>query len=277
MQYLVRDKKKIPELRDLWSLKRGEITAVVGAGGKTSTMNILAREFKFSRVIYTTTTAVLLPENIPCRFKVVDSAEDLQGAVERYKNVSHQNNPGRVLVVGKKLIPAHPGSRAKKKLIGLEKRWLNSLVGKLSNIKVLVEADGANSHRVKAPAEYEPVIPNESSNLIVIQGGSALGRKLHSPHCFRAKLIKANFKYADVKKRINFKLYQQLFVGRPGYGRYIHKFPNSRLVLTQCNRSLFRFCRRFDRELVNNYSDRVEGLTALNYNSLPEIIYHSSY
>ncbi len=267
--------KMVPELRKLWSLKRGEVTAVIGAGGKTSTINLLSREFRFSGVIYTTTTAVLLPDNIPHRIEIVESAQDLLTAVKKYKySIQTKISVAEVLVVGRKLTPARPGSDRSNKLLGLEADWLNSLEQNISGVKVLVEADGAASHRIKAPAEHEPVIPEITDNLIVIQGASALGRKLNSPHCFRTNYVKNNMPENEIKN-VNLKLYQLLFTGFPGYGDFVSEFAPTRLVLTQCERQLFQLCRRLDWELRKNSTCEFEGFTALNYNEVLEIVYHN--
>ncbi len=278
-------RKKIPELKNLWALNRGEITAVVGAGGKTGTMNLLAREFNYSGVVYTTTTAVLLPDDIPHRLEIVESLEDLQSSLRNYRNaVQSDQRSRRILVVGQKLQAAPPGSARPEKVLGLESSWLSSLAGELQDLKVLVEADGAASHRIKAPAEHEPVIPRLSDNLLVVQGASALGRKLKSPHCFRADLVKNNQQISrrskslqPVRRRVSLKLYHQLFAGRPGYGGFLANYSSSQLILSQCPDYFYKICRRLNRELKQDLADIAEGFTALNYERSLSIVYQERY
>jgi molybdenum cofactor cytidylyltransferase len=59
------------------------------------------------------------------------------------------------------------------------------------DLPVLVEADGARQRPLKAPAEYEPVIPSFTEQVIVLAGLSALGKPItpewvHRPERFSA-------------------------------------------------------------------------------------------
>ncbi len=54
---------------------------------------------------------------------------------------------------------------------------------------VLVEADGSRRMPIKVPAEYEPVIPENADETVVVMGAHAIGRRM-STVCHRFELIK---------------------------------------------------------------------------------------
>ena len=112
------------------------ITAVIGSGGKTSLLDALARELD-GTVVLTTTTHVL-----PFGCPVLTDADER--AVEQALWYS------RVVCVG---TPTGDGS-GKLAAPRLKMRTLSVLAD-----YVLVEADGAARHPLKAHADFEPVIP----------------------------------------------------------------------------------------------------------------------
>lgn len=58
--------------------------------------------------------------------------------------------------------------------------------------RVFVEADGAKHYPAKVPAAHEPVIPENTDEILVLMGTFALGRPL-SEVCFRRELLPADF------------------------------------------------------------------------------------
>ncbi len=231
-------------LRDMLNIFRGELTAVVGAGGKTGTMNRLAREFKYRGVIYTTTTALLVPEELPFRLKIVKKAGAFREAVREYGK-----NPGKsstadseMLVIGSGLVRARPGSERRMKLKGVDQNWTAEVSDELSSLVMLVEADGAASHSIKFPADHEPALPAGLDNLLVVQGAAAAGRELSSPHCFRSHLQRSR-RYASLA------LYRELFAGDCGYGPYLRGSHESHLILSQLEGEKRDFFRRLCFEL----------------------------
>ena len=130
------------------------LVALVGAGGKTSTLYALAREGADAgrRVVVTTTTHIMPHPGLP----LTDRMEALPGLLERY----------RVATLGRFLRPD------KLSEAGLPEeclRWADL---------VLVEADGARLRPLKAPADHEPVIPPGTSAVIAAAGLDCLGRPI---------------------------------------------------------------------------------------------------
>ena len=56
---------------------------------------------------------------------------------------------------------------------------------------VLVEADGSRRMPIKLPADYEPVIPENADEIVVVMGAHAIGRRMGTV-CHRFELIKEN-------------------------------------------------------------------------------------
>jgi probable selenium-dependent hydroxylase accessory protein YqeC len=80
---------------------------------------------------------------------------------------------------------------ADNRLTGLEADQLNALVRLASDehISLFIEADGAHSLPIKAPAQHEPAIPSWVDTVIVVAGLSAIGKPLcaewvHRPEIF---------------------------------------------------------------------------------------------
>jgi molybdenum cofactor cytidylyltransferase len=134
-----------------------ELVAIVGAGGKTTIMGILADEFGSSgtRTILTTTTkmgADQVTEPV-CWSDDPDEVEDMLTS----------GVPLSVLI-----------GTADGKVTGLPPDAVDSLFRSTTADYVIVEADGARSLSIKAPADHEPVIPELSTTVIVVMGADAL-------------------------------------------------------------------------------------------------------
>ena len=125
------------------------ITALVGGGGKTTLMLRLARELAKTgaRVIVTTTTHIFPPEGIP------------QG------NPANAQEVARALLLEPLICLGKPAVDGKLIAPDLSMEILSQLAD-----YVLVEADGAKRLPLKAPAEHEPVIPQEARLVVAVAG-----------------------------------------------------------------------------------------------------------
>ena len=74
------------------------------------------------------------------------------------------------------------------KLVGLEPQVLDDLAHRLPEVTWLVEADGAKGRLLKAPAEYEPVIPARADRVIVVAGLGAIGKPLDERTVHRSEI-----------------------------------------------------------------------------------------
>ena len=149
-------------------LQNAHLIALCGAGGKTSLLYALGREWRAQqkKVVLTTTTHILadLPED--CFLWDGACEGDLYGW-----------NAGYIPVAGR---PA--GDRLK----GPSEAMWETLRGWWGG-RIVVEADGAARYPVKYPAVWEPVIPQYTDRVLVLAGLSALDRPLKDV-CHRGAL-----------------------------------------------------------------------------------------
>ena len=156
------------ELAKLLQIQPG-VTALIGSGGKTSTMLALADELgRMARVIVCTSTRILPPDGLPLLLGAdAACAPELLGA-------------HGVVCIG---IPAEKGKLAAPEVSFQQlMQWAEF---------VLVEADGSKRLPVKAHEPYEPVVPPEANQTILVFGLSALGQPIracvHRPAIFAAR------------------------------------------------------------------------------------------
>ncbi len=143
---------------------RETCAAIVGAGGKTTLLFSLARDF--SSPVWLATTAHLSQEQ--CRWAdrhiiVIDPAQSVD---------FHDFSDGLTLFSGP---PVH-----NERVSGIPDHFLLRLAESAAKnrIPLLIEADGASRRLVKAPKEHEPPIPNIINAVIVVASLAALGHPL---------------------------------------------------------------------------------------------------
>ncbi len=139
------------------------VYAFCGAGGKTSGIHAL-RDYYLARgkkVLVTTTTHMLYEDG--CVSTAKDAVEELWR--EGYAFAGILIPPKRSLQQG-----------AVRKIKGLpdEERLLAEAGADI----VLIEADGARCLPFKVPKPWEPVIPDETTDVVLVIGLDAVGRKI---------------------------------------------------------------------------------------------------
>lgn len=157
-----------------------ESVALVGGGGKTTGMFRLAREAvdRGGRAITTTTTRIfgaqiaLAPAHVP-------TAEATRERVAAALAVH-----GHVLVIG----PTEAGSG---KAEGVPLELFRRLRAWFPDACLLNEADGSRMRPFKAPADYEPVIPAETTLVVPVVGADVFGTPLDAEHVHRPELVSA--------------------------------------------------------------------------------------
>jgi len=156
----------------------------VGAGGKTSLLLHFAQELASEGrpVLVTTTTHLADPRGEGDPFTRVVLRPELERLPEHGAVEGPDPSPGVTLLVSRpadepgKLKGVHPSRIAE-----LRKAWRF----------VLVEADGSKRLPIKAPAPYEPVVPDGTDLVVGVVGLDALGwpmddRTVHRPERFAA-------------------------------------------------------------------------------------------
>jgi len=159
------------------ALQAHDSLAFVGAGGKTSAMFALAMDWDSPIVLTTTTHLGTWQAGLAEKHHIVQPGEAVEQLVFDQAQI--------LLITG----PSNNEDR----LIGLDEKSLESLRALCINrhIPLLIEADGARQRPLKAPADYEPVLPNWVNKVVVMAGLTGLGKALttdavHRPEQFSA-------------------------------------------------------------------------------------------
>ncbi len=151
--------------------------ALVGSGGKTSALFHLARAFKSTVVLSTTTHLALEQTNLADRHVILQDASELPADRESYEGLV-------VLITGDELAKEPRVGGVSDSVLGA----ILDLVDKWQ-VPLLIEADGARRLPLKAPAAHEPPIPSFVNSVIVCAGLSGLEKPLsdtvvHRPEIF---------------------------------------------------------------------------------------------
>lgn len=143
------------------------ITAVIGSGGKTTLLRILAEELS-GTVILTTSTHILPFAGIP--MLVTDDIEQVRRALALHRVICM----GTPAAEGKLTAPTLPFS----------------VLADAADY-VIVEADGSKRLPLKAHASHEPVIPKNTRSTVCVVGASGFGKPVeqtvHRPELFCAR------------------------------------------------------------------------------------------
>ncbi len=149
--------------------------AAVGAGGKTTLLKWLAKEYQALDVKPAViTTTHMKAENFP-GFLTDPSAEEILETRERVGCVFAGAGEGKIKIL--------PGAVLERVL---------ELPG-----PILIEADGARRLPVKIPAKHEPVLLSQVTCVLSVYGLDAVGRRIREV-CFRAEMA-ADFLQKDVE------------------------------------------------------------------------------
>ena len=167
-------------LADALRMAADEIVALVGGGGKTTAMFRLAREVvdRGGRAITTTTTRIfgaqiaLAPAHVPAADA---TRERVAAALAAHRHV---------LVIG-----ATDAGSGKAEGVSLD--LFRRLRAWFPDVCLLNEADGSRMRPFKAPADYEPVIPAETTLVVPVVGADVFGKPLDADHVHRPELVSA--------------------------------------------------------------------------------------
>jgi len=166
------------KLKEAFGIKDKEVIALVGGGGKTTLMFALAKELSAGKrhVITTTTTKIFKP-----------SATDTEKIILSWNREALIAEITRYLPEYRHITAARERMESGK-LIGVEPTAVVALAALPLVSQVIVEADGAARHSLKAPADYEPVIPPNTSLVIAVAGLDVFGLDLTEETVFRSAI-----------------------------------------------------------------------------------------
>lgn len=178
--------KKMPQdadlsflLADALGLRDRDLISLVGAGGKTTLMFGLAGELsrRGKKVVTSTTTRIMEPkaEETPCLF--VDANEE-----KIVDFVRRSLDPHRHVTVARERIETG-------KLKGISPGLVDALWSSCGIDHLIVEADGAAGRPIKAPREFEPVIPPATTLIVALLGLDGLGKKIEEGNVFQPERV----------------------------------------------------------------------------------------
>lgn len=163
-------------------LAGGEAVAFVGAGGKTHALFALGRELPPPVLLTTTTHLGTRQAELADQHHVVLSPEALQ-------KIENQD-VHTVLLTGL--------ANLDDRLTGLNGPTLQAIHQYCTarGYSLLIEADGARQRALKAPEDYEPVVPAWIDHVVVMAGLSGLRKRLDADTVHRPEIFA---KLADMK------------------------------------------------------------------------------
>ncbi len=155
------------------NLDEVNIIAVLGGGGKTTTLRTLAMELKGLglKVLNATSTGIYIPE------------------FNEYDNVFIGKIPLEFVPSnGSITYFAETNDGVKLRLKNIE--LINEIIDRNIFDIVLMEADGSKGFPIKAPAEHEPVVSKHTNITIGIIGLDCLGSPIDENHVHRPELLR---------------------------------------------------------------------------------------
>jgi len=160
-------------------LNQQGVIALVGGGGKTTTMFRLAAELKAlnKKVLVTTTTNIFVPEPGQCDVFMLEGCTD----TTQFADI----NSGTVVCLGGGLKDVNGFCKVQ----SVDPVFIDGLCAQKFFDCILVEADGAKHKPIKAPADHEPVIPSSTTVVIGVIGLDALGKPIDDETVHRSVLF----------------------------------------------------------------------------------------
>lgn len=225
----------------------GWVVTFIGAGGKTSSITRLAVELEQQKLLITTTTNFFRFEGFSHTEFLADSKGEM---VERLVSI-WDVSPTETIVAGK-TIAGKFGSQYKIK--GIPPEWIDAVKELFSDLVILVEGDGSAGKPIKAPAPYEPVVPESSDIVAPVLGMSVLGKEIGPDNCHRIEQLQA---LLPGNKQIGKELIVEILTADRAYGRWKDKgcfyFP----ILNQVGPENTKHVTDIAREVISRGVDRV--------------------
>lgn len=149
-------------LHDILKIKKTDTVAIIGGGGKTTMLWLLAKERKEQGAFVTTSTHIMKPDKSECDIIIPTD--------------------GKKHIIKNKII-ASLDINKNNKCTGLKENNYN--------IPILYEADGSKKLPVKFHKSTEPVIYKNTDIVVLVLGLSCLGKPIKDV-CHRYELLNLN-------------------------------------------------------------------------------------
>ena len=157
-----------------------QLVAFVGAGGKTTALQLLCAESaaRAGGILATTTTAMFAPQLTSLGPLIVEDEDETPLATRAGEALRSTGVVAlaRSFAAGGKVEGLAPSD--------VDALWRDRIAG-----SIVVEADGSRGLPLKAFGEAEPQLPQATTTVIVVAGLDALGRPVDEGHVHRARLL----------------------------------------------------------------------------------------
>jgi|WetSurMetagenome_2_1015567.scaffolds.fasta_scaffold455249_2 probable selenium-dependent hydroxylase accessory protein YqeC len=168
-------------LLESFDLEKNRYVYLIGGGGKTALLFVMARALvEGGRSVLTTTSTKILRPTPDESDHVVIGAES-SVLIDRVTSgfSSHRH-------ITAALALAEDGQ----KLLGLSVDQIDLLADAHASDYVLVEADGAAGRSIKAHLDHEPVVSGRADLVVVVIGVDCIGKPMLDLHVHRAELFR---------------------------------------------------------------------------------------
>lgn len=228
------------------SLNNNQIITIVGAGGKTSLMYDIAKKLKKlnKKVLITTTTKIYIPKkNIVDKFLV--------GSVDIFDTYSPPKSS--ITVSGKGII-------MEVKYIGYTKEEIKYIYDINKFDYIIIEGDGAKMKSLKAPRNFEPVVPKNTNILLGVIGMDVLNKKINKKNIFG---LEEFLEITD--KIINQKIDKESIIKLIENKNGLFKFKGNEnyLILNKVNQRNLKIANEIKYEINNRCSDIIKNTILL--------------
>ena len=158
------------------NLEEDRVIAFVGGGGKSTSINVLAQEFKSlgKKVLITSTTMIFYPEH-------KDNDKFILGVLP----IEYKPKAGTITLFGKAMV--------KEKIKGPRPMELKEIYNRNIFDIILIEADGAKRKPITAPAPHEPVVSDFVKVTIGVIGLDSVGQLLDEDKTHRPEILRKIF------------------------------------------------------------------------------------
>lgn len=184
-------------LTEALGLKPGSIVALVGGGGKTSTMLRLCEEAALEgrRILATSTTRMKMEELTTMNDVLLWDDREENGPAWKSCRVGPEGEAPWIdaLLAGKERRGVSATFLARSlmrdKVIGLPSEYLGDLLSRLTWDGVVVEADGSRGKSIKAHRLGEPVLPLCATHCVIVIGADGINAPVNEENCHRPEVI----------------------------------------------------------------------------------------
>ncbi|MTI48630.1 selenium cofactor biosynthesis protein YqeC [Sporosalibacterium faouarense] len=228
------------------NLDMKEMVCLVGGGGKTSTMFMLAKKLKNigKKVLVSTTTAIYEP--------IKDDYDELIINLDSKKTKLLYGIPKRTItVIGSEI-------SSEGKLLGLDKETMNKLFRENIFDYIIIESDGAKRKSIKAPASHEPVIPDMVTKVIGVIGLDSMYKKINEENVHRPNIL-CNVVETEINDIIDEEIIVKLVLSQQGLFKSSPKKSNKVLFLNKAEEGRAKYGNEICKKLLGsrNTIDRI--------------------